>query len=458
MNVTRSANEWPTLVALTQNASGSIQADNAFSIEFIYQSYGSGASVTLYLDTDQNPYNGNETALTLPAINPQPSTARTTKVVDVNGTVPAPTAPGFYYVYGKITNPYGTRYLYAAYQVRIVTAATVTAATITSLSPTTLPTSASPQLINIYGSNFKPAGDAKFSMLIFRDPNNTVYVRTPVYVSANHLQYNINIPTAVGTWSVIVTNAGQPASNTKTFAAVTPPPNTGSLTVNLSPAGAVSAGAQWRVDGGGYLNSGDTAFGLTPGSHTVSFKAVSGYTTPANKSVSITSGANTTDSGNYTVITPSTYTLTLNGGGDVGTISRSPSGTGSGNTRTYPADTVVQLTANANAGYHFENWTGDLSGSQNPRTITMNGNKTVGAYLALGDPNIGTISITIQPPEAAAAGVKWGWNTNDFRDSGTSVTGWPGTYFFTIHGVAGWIGPSLRTCFKNAIIGHWPGV
>ena len=46
---------------------------------------------------------------------------------------------------------------------------------------------------------------------------------------------------------------------------------TGSLTVTITPSGAVSAGAQWRVDGGTWRNSGYTQTGLSPGSHTVSW-------------------------------------------------------------------------------------------------------------------------------------------------------------------------------------------
>ena len=324
VNVTRSASEWPTLTTLINNASGSVQAGNAFPVESIYQSYDSGASVAFYLDTDQNPYNGNEIALTLPAINPQPSTGSATRLIDVNATVPSSTPAGYYYVYGKIINPNGTRYLYARTRVQVLATGTSAAPTITSVSPSTLPPSSSTQLINIYGSNFKASGDANASTLIFRDPANIAYVRTPVVVSSSQLQYNITVQSALGTWSVTVTNAGQAASNLKTFLVQTPPPNTGSITINLSPSDAVSAGAQWRVDGGNYRNTGDTATGLTPGSHTVSFKSVSGYTTPTDKSVSVTSGANTIDSGTYNVITASTYTLTLNYDPTQGGASPSP--------------------------------------------------------------------------------------------------------------------------------------
>ena len=105
-----------------------------------------------------------------------------------------------------------------------------------------------------------------------------------------------------GSYVVRVSNAnGQLYSQSATLT-ITTTGNVGSLTVDLSPAGAVSAGAQWRVDGGSYYNSGETVTSLTPGSHTVSFKTVTGYTTPADKIVAITSGVNTPDSGTYVVI------------------------------------------------------------------------------------------------------------------------------------------------------------
>lgn len=445
----RNANEWPSLVTVSQSSSGSVTAGNSFPVEFLYQSYEAGASVTAYLDTDQNPYNGNEIELTLPAINPQPSTGSTTKVIDVNATVPSSTPPGYYYVYAKITNPNGTRYLYAIDKIQVQVAANAVA-TITSVSPSTLPTSFSPQLITIYGSNFKPAGDANASTLTFHDPANNPYVRTPVFVSSSQLQYNITVQSATGTWSVSVLNAGQPASNVKTFQVNTPPPNTGSLTVNLSPTGAVSAGAQWRVDGGTYHNTGDTEPGLSVGSHTVSFKPVTGYTTPTDQTASITSGATTPASGTYTIVTASTYVLTLSQGGSTGDILPSPAGTWNGSAYVYNAGAVVQLTANPNIGYHFGGWGGALSGTANPTTITMDGNKTVSASFPSGDPNLGTVTVTIQPPAAAAAGVTWGWNASDFRASGSSYTTFPGGYWIVLHPVDGWLGPYSQSVTLTA--------
>jgi hypothetical protein len=59
-----------------------------------------------------------------------------------------------------------------------------------------------------------------------------------------------------------------------------------------------------------------------------------------------------------------------------GSVTRNP------NKSTYVYGDVVQLTATANPGDTFSNWSGDFTGSTNPTTITMNGNKTITANFA----------------------------------------------------------------------------
>ncbi|RCK73121.1 MAG: Pectate lyase precursor [Ignavibacteriae bacterium] len=49
----------------------------------------------------------------------------------------------------------------------------------------------------------------------------------------------------------------------------------------------------------------------------------------------------------------------------------------------YDSGAVVQLTAIPNTGYHFVNWSGDLSGVSNPTTILMTSNKNVTANFAI---------------------------------------------------------------------------
>jgi hypothetical protein len=59
----------------------------------------------------------------------------------------------------------------------------------------------------------------------------------------------------------------------------------------------------------------------------------------------------------------------------------------------YDAGTVVTVTATPDSGWQFDNWSGDLSGSTNPTTITMNSNKSVTAtFSEVG--TTGTVGIT----------------------------------------------------------------
>ncbi len=90
--------------------------------------------------------------------------------------------------------------------------------------------------------------------------------------------------------------------------AVVPPK--GSLQVTLAPAGAVSAGAQWQVDGGAWQSSGVTVSGLAVGDHTVAFNAVSGWLTPPNQTVTIIADNTATPIGTYNL---GGFTFTVNG-------------------------------------------------------------------------------------------------------------------------------------------------
>ena len=67
------------------------------------------------------------------------------------------------------------------------------------------------------------------------------------------------------------------------------------------------------------------------------------------------------------------YSLTITTDGD-GTVTKNP------NQATYTHGTVVTLTAVPDTGWTFSHWTGGLTGSTNPDTITMTGDKTVTAH------------------------------------------------------------------------------
>ena len=63
-----------------------------------------------------------------------------------------------------------------------------------------------------------------------------------------------------------------------------------SLRINLLPPGAVTAGAQWSMNGGSYNNSGDTLGDLAAGLHTLLYKSIMGWTAPSNEVITLTNG------------------------------------------------------------------------------------------------------------------------------------------------------------------------
>ena len=93
-----------------------------------------------------------------------------------------------------------------------------------------------------------------------------------------------------------------------------PPKPAGSLQATISPPEAIAAGAQWQVDGGIPQPGGATVLGLSVGNHTVSFSTISGWTTPANQSVSISANSTASAIGTYApqfIYTTNTDGITL---------------------------------------------------------------------------------------------------------------------------------------------------
>jgi len=95
---------------------------------------------------------------------------------------------------------------------------------------------------------------------------------------------------------------------------------------------------------------------------------LTGSTNPAN----LTMNANKTVTATFVLA----RTLTVNTVGS-GTVTKSP------NLTSYPDGSSVQLTAVPAAGWLFSGWSGDLTGSTNPASLTMNANKTVTATFVL---------------------------------------------------------------------------
>src|SRR5439155_547953 len=97
--------------------------------------------------------------------------------------------------------------------------------------------------------------------------------------------------------------------------------------------------------------------------------------------LSVTMDANKNITATFAI---NTYTLNVTTAGS-GTVAKSP------NQANYTHGTVVQLTATPAAGWHLVSWSGDASGSLNPLSVTMDGNKNITATFAI---NTYTLNVT----------------------------------------------------------------
>src|SRR5665648_505414 len=101
-------------------------------------------------------------------------------------------------------------------------------------------------------------------------------------------------------------------------------------------------------------------------------------------STTVTMNANKTVTANFE-LDAETYALTMavnpSGGGTTSPAVGAHPG--------YAENQVVNITATPATGYHFVNWTGAVTGSVNPTTVTMDANKTVTANFDLTDVNDG---------------------------------------------------------------------
>jgi len=163
------------------------------------------------------------------------------------------------------------------------------------------------------------------------------------------------------------------------------------LTVNINPSG---AGSVTLNPSGGVYVAGTTVTLTAVANSGYVFSNWSGSLTGSQNPATIVMNSSKTVTANFV---RSSYTLTVNiNPSGAGSVTLNPSG------GVYVAGTTVTLTAVANSGYVFSNWSGSLTGSQNPTTIVMNSNKTLTANFVqqsttTQQPHRYTLTIDINP-------------------------------------------------------------
>jgi uncharacterized repeat protein (TIGR02543 family) len=122
------------------------------------------------------------------------------------------------------------------------------------------------------------------------------------------------------------------------------------------------------------------------------FTGWSGALTGTANPTTLLMNANKSVTASFAPTTQYTVTVSPSTGGS---ITLSPSG------GTYPAGTTITVTAVPASGYRFGSWGGSLSGTTNPTTLLVNGNKTVSATFirqyTLTTSMTGSGSVTLSP-------------------------------------------------------------
>ncbi|MDP2115135.1 MAG: ice-binding family protein [Bacteroidota bacterium] len=128
-----------------------------------------------------------------------------------------------------------------------------------------------------------------------------------------------------------------------------------------------------------------TVVNLTATANTgFSFVSWTGDATGSINPVSVTMNSNKTVTANFTAVA---VTYTLNVTAVNGTVLKVP------NKTAYNSGEIVELTATPSTGYTFTGWSGDVTGSLNPVSVTMNSNKNVTANFTAVVPDTYTLNV-----------------------------------------------------------------
>ncbi|MCE5244317.1 MAG: C1 family peptidase [Desulfobacteraceae bacterium] len=190
---------------------------------------------------------------------------------------------------------------------------------------------------------------------------------------------------------------------------------TGSLTVTLSPGDAVSSGAQWRLDSGAWLDSGATLSDIKPGNHALSFKPLTGYISPASRTVAITEGQAATATGAYVLQAGSLRVI----------LSPASAVTAGARWQVDGGDWLDSGTtvSGLKAGAHTVSFN-SVFGYTTPATKTLNiaNNKTTSLTTAY-PMQTGAVKVVITPSSAVKAGARWSLDGGPWRSSGSTAKG-----------------------------------
>ncbi|MBF0634590.1 MAG: FG-GAP repeat protein [Nitrospinae bacterium] len=235
---------------------------------------------------------------------------------------------------------------------------------------------------------------------------------------------------AVGSWAETTYTTGTVTADCSMTFSFIPP---GSLTVNILPAEAVTAGARWRVDSGAWQISGATVSNLTVGNHHIAFNALTGWASPDNQVVNIASGQTTTTTGTYMPVF--TVTATAGAGGSVDPTSQDVA---SGSTASFTVTPNAGYTASVGGTCVAGSWAGD--------TYTT-GAVTADCSVDFTFIPPGSLTVSILPGSGyVASRARWKVDGGAWRTTGATVaTLTVGSHTLSFKSVTGWTTPTDQT-------------
>ena len=217
----------------------------------------------------------------------------------------------------------------------------------------------------------------------------------------------------------------------------------GALKVTIEPAAAVTGGARWYVLGGAQA-SGSTVSGLVAGAHTVTFRPVTGYTTPAAVNATVVGGQTTEMTVTYAPVAATTGTLTVN-------ITPAAAVTGGakwtldGNATEHESGTPLTGVAAGDHTVAFTTINGYTTPANQTVTVTAGATTTVDAAYTAINASMGTIKVTCEPAAVRTAGAQWAIDGGTFHDSGEAIEVEPGTHEISYKYISGWYRPANLT-------------
>lgn len=226
---------------------------------------------------------------------------------------------------------------------------------------------------------------------------------------------------------VVTVTSGQTTNVSATYVAL------GSLQVAIAPAGAVVAGAFWRVDGGTWLSSGSVVSNLAAGNHTVSFSSLAGWNSPADQIVAVGLDQITVASGVY-----------VEQFGDLQVILL-PDGVVSAGAQWHvdggPWQSSGTTLSNIPVGNHLVSFASPVGwAAPSAQNIIVNSNQTT--RITAVYQGVGAIQVTLQPVGAIVAGAQWQVDGGAWVGSGSTVSNLSrGTHLVAYKSATDWVAP-----------------